>query len=95
MARGVDIPGIDLVINLNPSFDMETHMHRVGRAGRYGGKGIAITTLGNTKEAERMCDLMHAKKLDVRTLDVCGEFPFNLIEDHEFHSNSLHFEVIT
>ncbi|KAI6175372.1 hypothetical protein M3Y97_00681900 [Aphelenchoides bicaudatus] len=94
MARGVDIFGVDLVVNLAPSFDMETHMHRVGRAGRFGGRGIAITMLGNTKEAAKFRNLMKNKTLDIRTLDVCENFPYNLIENgEEFYSKAVPFEV--
>lgn len=95
MARGVDIFGVDLVVNLAPSYDMETHMHRVGRAGRYGGRGVAITMLGNTKEAVKLSKLMRNKALDIRTLDVCKDFPYNLIESgDDFHANSVPFEVM-
>lgn len=95
MARGVDIVGIDLVINLSPSFDAETHMHRVGRAGRYGGRGAAITMLGNTKEAAKMCELMQLKALDIRVLDVCQNFPYDLVESNDdFHAKAIPFEVV-
>jgi superfamily II DNA/RNA helicase len=94
MARGVDIFAVDLVVNLSPSYNMETHMHRVGRAGRYGGRGVAITMLGNTKEAVKLGKLMRTKSLDIRTLDVSKDFPYNLIEfGDDFHANAVPFEV--
>jgi superfamily II DNA/RNA helicase len=93
MARGVDIFGVDLVINLHTAFDFETHMHRVGRAGRYGGKGIAITVLGNNEEAEKLLKTTKVKALDIRVLDVCKDFPYDLIGDNDFHANSLPFVV--
>ncbi len=42
-ARGLDISGLAAVINYDISYDPETHIHRVGRTGRAGLGGIAIT----------------------------------------------------
>jgi superfamily II DNA/RNA helicase len=92
MARGVDVPGVDLVVNLSPANDMNTHMHRVGRSGRYGGQGVAITMLGQCEEAEKMLNLLHAKSLEVKVLDVEKDFPFNLISNKEFHSQAIYFQ---
>ncbi|MFT0865066.1 ATP-dependent RNA helicase DbpA [Pseudomonas sp. CAM1A] len=42
-ARGLDIDGLDLVINVELARDAEIHVHRVGRTGRAGEKGAAIS----------------------------------------------------
>ncbi|GAB3391265.1 ATP-dependent RNA helicase [Azotobacter armeniacus] len=42
-ARGLDIDALDLVINVELARDSETHIHRVGRTGRAGKKGIAVS----------------------------------------------------
>lgn len=42
-ARGLDIDGLDMVINVELARDAETHVHRVGRTGRAGEKGIAVS----------------------------------------------------
>ena len=42
-ARGLDIEALDLVINYQLSHDPEVHVHRVGRTGRAGSKGIAVS----------------------------------------------------
>ncbi|MGN6169845.1 MAG: DEAD/DEAH box helicase [Solirubrobacteraceae bacterium] len=44
-ARGIDVNGISHVINFDPPNDSETYVHRVGRTGRAGRKGIGITLL--------------------------------------------------
>lgn len=42
MCRGIDIDDLRLVINYDMPDDKATYLHRVGRSGRYGGKGVAI-----------------------------------------------------
>lgn len=42
-ARGLDIDGLDLVVNYELARDSEVHVHRVGRTGRAGNSGIACT----------------------------------------------------
>jgi ATP-independent RNA helicase DbpA len=42
-SRGLDIDSIDLVINYHIARDTEVHIHRIGRTGRSGNKGIACS----------------------------------------------------
>lgn len=42
MARGIDIQGISFVINYDIPKSRDTYLHRIGRSGRYGRKGVAI-----------------------------------------------------
>jgi superfamily II DNA/RNA helicase len=42
-ARGLDVKGIDLVINFGVARSGDDHVHRCGRTGRAGEKGIAIS----------------------------------------------------
>merc|ERR1712072_1628311 len=41
--RGIDIERVNIVINYDMSDDGDTYLHRVGRAGRFGTKGLAIS----------------------------------------------------
>jgi ATP-dependent RNA helicase DDX19/DBP5 len=48
LSRGFDMPTIQLAINFDVPLnegkpDMETYLHRIGRAGRFGTPGIALT----------------------------------------------------
>ncbi|CAG8572537.1 12807_t:CDS:10 [Dentiscutata erythropus] len=43
IARGIDIDRVNLVVNLDMPRDAETYLHRVGRTGRYGTHGLAIS----------------------------------------------------
>lgn len=51
-ARGLDIPAVDLVFQLDPPSDPKTFIHRCGRAGRAGRKGLAVTFLTPGREED-------------------------------------------
>lgn len=52
-ARGLDIEALDAVINYQLARDAEVHVHRIGRTGRAGSKGVACT-LYSDKEAYKV-----------------------------------------
>lgn len=45
LARGIDIPQVNLVINYDLPISKETYIHRIGRCGRFGKKGVSITMI--------------------------------------------------
>ncbi len=53
-ARGIDIKELPAVINYDLAFDADVHIHRIGRTGRAGHKGLALT-LALPSEAPRVC----------------------------------------
>ncbi|QBM88239.1 ATP-dependent RNA helicase DDX46/PRP5 [Metschnikowia aff. pulcherrima] len=61
-ARGLDVKGLDLVVNFDPPNHMEDYVHRVGRTGRAGNHGDAYTFV--TADQERpITDLVKALRL--------------------------------
>ncbi|XP_032665556.1 uncharacterized protein LOC116841575 isoform X2 [Odontomachus brunneus] len=48
-ARGIDIENINMVIHLDIPVDAATYLHRIGRAGRYGSRGISITIVSENE----------------------------------------------
>jgi superfamily II DNA/RNA helicase len=48
-ARGLDIEGMDLVINFDMPRSGDEYVHRIGRTGRAGGEGLAISLIGHTE----------------------------------------------
>ena len=53
-ARGLDIKELPAVINFDLAFDADIHTHRIGRTGRAGSKGLAIS-LTTPADGERLC----------------------------------------
>ena len=61
-ARGLDIPGISHVVALDVSENKETYIHRAGRTGRAGKRGIMVS-IGDELEMRRLAAL--EKKLGI------------------------------
>jgi len=47
LARGIDVQQVSLVINFDLPSNMENYLHRIGRSGRFGHKGVAINMVTN------------------------------------------------
>jgi translation initiation factor 4A len=56
ISRGIDVQQLSLVINYELPTNMESYVHRIGRAGRYGRKGTTINLL-LPEEAGRMKEI--------------------------------------
>jgi len=50
--RGIDIERVNVVINYDMSENSDTYLHRVGRAGRFGTKGLAISFVSSKEDGE-------------------------------------------
>jgi ATP-dependent RNA helicase DDX55/SPB4 len=51
-ARGLDIPQVDLVVQVDPPSDPKVFLHRCGRAGRAGRKGLSVILLQPGREVD-------------------------------------------
>lgn len=58
MARGIDLENVNLIINLDLPQDCFTYLHRIGRAGRFGTHGIAITFVNGEEGLEKFQKLL-------------------------------------
>jgi translation initiation factor 4A len=70
LARGIDIPQVNLVVNYDLPPSKETYIHRIGRCGRFGKKGVAISLIktddqSDTKTLQKMKQIY---KVDIREL---------------------------
>lgn len=60
LGRGVDFERVNLVINYDMAADEDEYLHRVGRAGRFGTKGLAISFI-TTPEDKGILEKVRAK----------------------------------
>ena len=67
LARGIDVQQLNLVINFDLPKSKETYVHRIGRSGRYGRKGVAINLINN-REAGYLSELEEHYKITIDEL---------------------------
>lgn len=63
-ARGLDVDNLDAVFNFELSRDPEVHVHRIGRTGRAGSKGLAFSFYGE-KDGLRVARIEEYLDMDV------------------------------
>jgi ATP-dependent RNA helicase DeaD len=103
-ARGLDVNDLTHVINYNLPDDPEIYIHRSGRTGRAGKKGISLSILhlkerGKLKDIERMLNKKIENKPVPSGRDICEKQLFNLIdkvENVEVNTSNIddHLQVI-
>ncbi|EIF45316.1 putative spb4-like dead box rna helicase [Brettanomyces bruxellensis AWRI1499] len=67
-ARGLDIPEVDIVIQIDPPTDPSMFLHRCGRCGRANKSGIAITMLSIGREEEYI-DFLKIKGITLKSME--------------------------
>lgn len=68
-ARGIDVPRITHVINIDVPHDVEAYIHRIGRTGRAGQSGTAITFV-TPRETRMLSSIERITRSPIRWLDV-------------------------
>ncbi|MBN2851178.1 MAG: DEAD/DEAH box helicase [Clostridia bacterium] len=68
-ARGLDIKEVDLIINYDIPDKEEYYVHRVGRSGRAGNDGHAITIVG-TGAMKNLINVMHYTKKNIEKIKI-------------------------
>lgn len=64
-ARGIDAQNVDLIVCMDLAADPETYLHRIGRAGRYGCKGTAVSFICEKDEASLFDDIIDSYNLRI------------------------------
>jgi ATP-independent RNA helicase DbpA len=73
-ARGIDVAGMEAVINADVAKDPEVHVHRVGRTGRAGQTGLAITLCApNEKRFLALAEELQGVTIEREKIDALGE----------------------
>ena len=72
-ARGIDVQQVSTVINFDIPKSKETYLHRIGRSGRWGRKGMAINFITRR-------DIMLLKDIEAFYSTEIGELPSNFSE---------------
>jgi ATP-independent RNA helicase DbpA len=78
-ARGLDIANVSLVINYRISDDIDIHTHRIGRTGRAGEKGLAVTIIDELDEI----------KLIAFNAQLTEDIPIKHAQALRFHANRI------
>ena len=73
LARGIDIQQISLVINFDIPTNRENYIHRIGRSGRFGRKGVAINFITNS-------DVSQLRDIETFYLTQINEMPQNITD---------------
>jgi ATP-dependent RNA helicase RhlE len=77
-ARGIDVDDLGFVINYDIPNISETYVHRIGRTGRAGAKGTALSFCDATEKAW----LRDIEKLIAKKIPVVQDHPFPLVDLH-------------
>jgi len=66
--RGIDISRVNVVINYDMPDSSDQYLHRVGRAGRFGTKGLAISFVSSERDAKVLNDVQDRFVVRIETL---------------------------
>ncbi len=96
IARGIDVDGIDLVINYDVPNDAEDYVHRIGRTARAKSTGVALTFI-NDKEQVKFHEIEKLIETDVyksplpEGFDVGPEYNPKAVTSHRRRGNPRNF----
>ncbi|MFS7996899.1 putative RNA helicase [Helianthus anomalus] len=68
VGRGIDIERVNIVINYDMPDSADTYLHRVGRAGRFGTKGLAITFVASAADSDVLNQVQERFEVDIKEL---------------------------
>lgn len=68
MGRGIDIEKINIVINFDMPAEADQYLHRVGRAGRFGTKGLTISFVSSQEDTDVLNEVQSRFEVKVEEL---------------------------
>merc|ERR1719313_2073561 len=66
--RGIDIERVNIVINYDMPDDGDSYLHRVGRAGRFGTKGLAVSFVTSEDDEKVLKDVQARFEVNIETM---------------------------
>ncbi len=71
-ARGLDIKDVPAVFNFDLPFNAEDYVHRIGRTGRAGASGLAVSFVGGGNDARLLADIekLIKKKCEIEAMEM-------------------------
>ncbi|MDR0430270.1 MAG: DEAD/DEAH box helicase [Tannerellaceae bacterium] len=92
-ARGIDIANLGMVINYDLPDVAETYVHRIGRTGRAGNSGTALTFCSR----EEYTMVKDIQKLTGRKLKTVSKCPNTILPENKYYSttNSIPFKALS
>jgi len=67
LARGIDVQQVGYVVNYDLPHDTESYLHRIGRSGRYGKKGVAINFI-TKRDMYQLKNIMAKYKINIESM---------------------------
>lgn len=74
-SRGIDVPDVDCVVNMELPLETQSYVHRIGRTARAGGSGVAISFVTSEERSQLKAVEQYIKK------------SIRVDRDHPFHSD--------
>jgi superfamily II DNA/RNA helicase len=68
LGGGIDMEKINVVFNFDMPHDSESYIHRVGRAGRFGTRGLTITFVSSPKDIEILNEIQSRFEVKIEEL---------------------------
>ena len=88
LARGIDVQQVSLVINYDLPANRENYIHRIGRGGRFGRKGVAINFVtADDVRMMREIEQFYSTQIEEMPMNVAGEFCLPDLGDDSFETN--------
>ncbi len=72
-SRGIDVPDVDCVVNMELPLETESYVHRIGRTARAGGSGVAISFVSSEERSQ----LKAVERFIKKTIQVDRDHPFH------------------
>ena len=93
--RGIDIERVNIVINYDFPAEADQYLHRVGRAGRFGTKGLAISFISDDEEQKVLDEVQRRFEVKIselpETIDVSSYSELAAVD--VFHFVTLGYRV--